>query len=101
MATNTPVNISSLISSTPGVAGGRPRLAGSGVSVRAVAARHRQGERAEEMLEDWPHLDLARIYAALAYYHANKVQIDEELEAEAALYDKLAARSATKARARK
>jgi len=33
---------------------------------------------------------LAQVYAALAYYHANRQAIEADLEAEANLYDKLA-----------
>jgi uncharacterized protein (DUF433 family) len=39
---------------------------------------------AEEIAEQYPHINLAQIYAALAYYHANRTEIDRELEAETA-----------------
>ena len=60
--------------------------------MHAVAARHMQGMSAEEILEQFPDLDLSRIYAALAYYYANKAQIEAELAADAALYNELAAK---------
>lgn len=82
MATRAPVNIGKLIQRKPGVNSGRPCLAGTGMSVRAVAVRHMEGESAEKILEQFPHLDLARIYAALAYYYANKAEIDADLAAE-------------------
>ena len=38
---------------------------------------------AEEIAEQYPHLTLAQVYAALAYYHANQPEIVAELESEA------------------
>ena len=92
MAAQTPVDIGRLIYSKPGVGGGRPCLAGTGMRVQAVVGYYKRGMSAEEILDEFPDLDLARIYAALAYYYANKVQIDAEIAADARLYDKLAAR---------
>lgn len=85
-------HLSRLIVSTPGVYGGRPCLAGTRMPVRAVALRHKQGMRAEEILEQFPHLDLARIYAALAYYYANKSEIEADLESDRRLGEELAAK---------
>ncbi len=62
------------------------------MTVHAVAVRHMEGMSAEEILEEYPHLDLARIHAALAYYFANRERIEADLEADAKLYDELAAK---------
>jgi uncharacterized protein (DUF433 family) len=37
----------------------------------------------EEIARKFGHLSLAQVHAALAYYHANKAEIDTDLEAEA------------------
>jgi hypothetical protein len=37
---------------------------------------------------DRPALSLAQIYAALAYYHANKADIDADIAAEEQAYDR-------------
>jgi uncharacterized protein (DUF433 family) len=37
----------------------------------------------EEIARKFGHFSLAQVHAALAYYHANQAQIDEDLEAEA------------------
>ncbi len=66
MATKTPVNIGNLIYSRPDMHSGRPCLAGTGMTVHAVAVRHMEGMSAEEIPEEYPHRDLARIHAALA-----------------------------------
>jgi hypothetical protein len=44
----------------------------------------------EEIADQYPHITLAHIYAALAYYHANRDEIDRELEAETADFLRLA-----------
>jgi len=36
----------------------------------------------EEIVRNFGHLSLAQVHAALAYYYANKVEIDADLEAE-------------------
>ena len=92
MATKAPVNIGRLIHSRADLHNGRPCLAGTGMTVHAVAARHMQGMSAKEILDQFPHLDLSRIHAALAYYYANKEQIEVELAADARLHDTLAAK---------
>lgn len=92
MATNASVDIGRLIYSRPDLHGGRPCLAGTGMTVHAVAIRRMQGMGAEEILEQFPHLDLGRIHAALAYYYANKELIEAELEEDRRLGEALAAR---------
>jgi uncharacterized protein (DUF433 family) len=61
------------------------------VSVRQIAVCHKRGESADEILENYPQLSLAKVYAALAYYYANQEEMEAELAAEAAEYERLAA----------
>ena len=81
MATVT--EIGSLISRRPDIRGGRPCIAGTGVSVRRIAQWYNMGLVPEEIARKFGHLSLAQIHAALAYYHANQADIDADLEAEA------------------
>jgi uncharacterized protein (DUF433 family) len=92
LASSALVDIASLITSTPGVQGGQLCLAGTRIRVLTIAAMASQGADAEQILTELPHLDLARIHAALAYYFANKEQVDAELDAERHLGADLAAR---------
>ena len=78
----TAVDIGTLIIRTPGTCGGRPRIAGTRMSIRSIAIDYKAGMTPEIIAEEFPHLTLAQIYAGLAYYHANK----DELEAEIAAY---------------
>jgi uncharacterized protein (DUF433 family) len=87
MATIT--DIGTLITQTPGICGGRPRIAGTGVSVRRIAGWYKMGQSPEEIATSYGHLALSQVYAALAYYHANRDAIDAELSEEDAENDRL------------
>jgi uncharacterized protein (DUF433 family) len=77
------IDIGTLISTMPGVRGGRPYVVGAGVTVRRVVDfSYRQGLTVEQIVEQMPHLTLAGVHAALAYYHANKDKLDAEFAAE-------------------
>jgi uncharacterized protein (DUF433 family) len=75
--------IGSLISRRLEVRGGRPCIAGTGVSVRRIAQWHNLGLIPEEIARKFGYLSLAQVHAALAYYYANQAEIDADLEAEA------------------
>jgi len=87
MATVT--DIGTLLTQSPGICGGRLRIAGTGVSVRRIAIWYKLGNTPEEIAAQIPHLTLAQIHAALAYYHANQEQMDAELAAEKAESERL------------
>ena len=98
------VDIGTLITSRPEIHGGRPCLAGTGMTVLAIVGLYKQGIPAEEILRDhFDHLDLARIYAALAYWAANREEIDgyfrEDAEAEAEWIAEIEARESQAATA--
>jgi uncharacterized protein (DUF433 family) len=79
----TVIEIGSLISRRPEIRGGRPCIAGTGVSVRRIAQWHNMGQIPEEIVETFGgHLLLAQVHAALASYYANQSEIDADLEAE-------------------
>lgn len=85
------IDIGTLIVRTPEIRCGRARIAGTGVSVRRIAALSNLGMSPEEIASDFGHLSLAQVHAALAYYHANRAEIDsdlarEEAEAEALMH---------------
>ena len=78
--------IGTLITRDPALRGGRPILAGTGVCVRTIAIESNRGLSPEEIAADRPQLSLAQIYAALAFYHANKQEIDADIAAEEQAY---------------
>ncbi len=85
----TPVDIGSLIVRTPDVRGGRPRIAGTGVTVRRIVQWYKLGLSPQKIADEFGHLSLAQIYAALAYYHANRGEIEADMAAEEAEAERL------------
>ena len=83
------VEIGSLVSRTQGVKGGRPCVAGTGVTIKRIAGWHCLGMTPEDIAAQYGHLSLAQVHAALAYYHANREEIDTDLRDESAEYDRL------------
>jgi uncharacterized protein (DUF433 family) len=81
----TTTDIGTLIVRSPDIRGGRPRVAGSGVTVRRLVGWYRLGLNAEEIAERIGHITVGQVYAALAYYHANRGEIDADLATEEAL----------------
>ncbi len=64
----------------PGTCGGIPVIRGTRFPVRSVAVYVlRLGMTPEEMVRDWPHLSLAQIHGALAYYYDHKAEIDRSV----------------------
>ena len=78
-----------LLTQSPEVCGGRTRINGTRITVHQIAALYQQRVTAEEIADQYPHINLAQVYAALAYYHANRNEVDRELEAETADFTRL------------
>jgi uncharacterized protein (DUF433 family) len=84
-----PVEIGGLISRTPGIKSGTPHIAGTGVTVRTIVRYYKLGMSPEEIAAEYPHLSLAQVYGALAYYHANRDEMDLHMAAEEAESDRI------------
>ena len=76
------VDIGSLIDRDPRIRGGRPKIAGTGVTVLRIAGWHNQGFIPEEIAAKFGHISLAQVHAALAYYYSNKEEINADVQAE-------------------
>lgn len=87
MATGT--DIGTLIVRTPEVRGERPHVAGTGVTVRRIVGWYKLGLNPEEIADRIGHLSLAQVYAALAYYHANREEIEADIVTEEAEAERL------------
>ncbi len=68
----------------------RPVITGTRTSVRRIAGLFNQGNNAEEIARRLNHLTITQIYAALTYYHANRLEIDQDIAAEHTAYEELA-----------
>ncbi|NET32008.1 MAG: DUF433 domain-containing protein [Cyanothece sp. SIO1E1] len=72
--------ISEHIEITPGVCGGKPRIAGHRIRVEDIVIWHEQrGLYPDEIVSQYPSITLADVYAALAYYHDHFEEIRQQL----------------------
>ncbi len=77
--------MSDYIQAEPGTRGGKPRIAGTRITVADVVLMHRRLGRALEEISGTYDLPLAAAYAAMAYYYDHKDEIDQSLDEEEAL----------------
>jgi uncharacterized protein (DUF433 family) len=92
MGSSAQFDIGTLITSTPGVYGGQPCLAGTRFPVSLVAAYAREGAAGIlELFEAYPWLDQAKVYAAVAYYLANQNEFELRFNEERQLWERLEA----------
>lgn len=60
---------------------GRPCIAGTGIRVWDVyVLSERQGKTPDEIVAAFPHITLADVHAALAYYWDHKAEIDQQMK---------------------
>ena len=88
--TTTTIEIGTLITHSDQIKNGKPIITGTGVTVNRIVSWYKLGLTPEEILNRMghPNLDLAKIYAALSYYHANQENIEADLSASLASADK-------------
>lgn len=83
---------------TPGIAGGKPRVAGHRITVQNIAIWHeRLGKGADEIAAEY-ELTLADVYAALAYYFDHRAEIDRSIEEGEAFAESLRQQTPSKVR---
>ena len=76
------IEIGTLIDQDPAIRGGRPKIAGTGLTVRRIVGWYKMGMTPEEIALEYLHLTLAQVHAALAYYHANREEIEADIAQE-------------------
>jgi uncharacterized protein (DUF433 family) len=77
---------------TPGICGGKPRIAGHRIKVQHVAIWHeRMGMTPDEIVSQHPGITLADVHAALAYYFDHREQIEADIKEGEEFADKLRA----------
>ncbi len=71
----------------PGPRGGEPIIRDTALTVRTIVQRARIGESPEQIVEIFPVLTLAQVYAAMSYYYEHPTEIERYIrENEAALW---------------
>ena len=81
------VEIGTLIDRDPRIRGGRPKIAGTGLTVMRIVGWYKTGMTPDEIAQEYPHITLAQVHAALAYYHSNQEEIEADLAGEDAEAD--------------
>ncbi|MCY3779650.1 MAG: DUF433 domain-containing protein [Chloroflexi bacterium] len=79
-----------LIYRDPDVRGGRPCIVGTDLRVLDIVISKIFSERTPDQLAEDYALSMAEVYAALAYYHCNKAEIDEDIRDDFKRSDELA-----------
>lgn len=81
---------------TPGIAGGKPRIAGTRFTVKQIATWHEfMGLSADEIAHEYG-LELSDIHAALSYFYTHREAILRAIREEEVLVETLKARHASK-----
>lgn len=75
---------------TPGVCGGKPRIAGHRIRVQDIYVWHELGgQTPEEIVTNFPQLTLAQVHAALAYYWDHKDEIQRQMAEQEAFVEEM------------
>jgi uncharacterized protein (DUF433 family) len=75
--------IGEYIVKTPGTCSGEPRIVGTRIKVKHVYRWvEEQGMTPAEVVATYPHLSMAAVHAALAYYWSHQEEIHRDIEAE-------------------
>jgi uncharacterized protein (DUF433 family) len=83
MATAT-IDIGDLLFVEEGFRDGRPCIRGTGITIHSVVAAYLRKGSVERVAADLPHIPVAAIHAALAYFHTHRAEVEADFEADAA-----------------
>jgi uncharacterized protein (DUF433 family) len=72
--------LENVVITDPQLHGGRPIVAGTGVTVRTIVGHYKLGLTPEEIAGEMS-IPLAGVYAALAFYHLNQTEIEADIAA--------------------
>jgi uncharacterized protein (DUF433 family) len=86
----TAVDIGTLITRTPGRHGGRPCIGRTGPSILAIVELFEMGVSPAEIKDEhFPHVPMEGIFAALAYWAANREEVDGYFREDQEAHDEL------------
>lgn len=84
----------SRVECTPGVCGGKPRIAGHRIRVQDVYVLHEfKGLTPDAIVQAFPGITLADVHAALAYFWDHREDIQRQMREDEAFADSLRAQS--------
>jgi uncharacterized protein (DUF433 family) len=64
----------------PNIAGGKPVVSGTRITVRSITGYYQMGMSIDEILTTLPHLTPSQVHSALAYYFDHQEEIDSDLK---------------------
>lgn len=73
------IALNQLIAITPGVCGGKPRIANRRITVEDIALWHERLGLSADQIAAEHGLTLAEVYAALAYYFAHREDVERSM----------------------
>jgi uncharacterized protein (DUF433 family) len=87
-------SLADYIVKTPGVCSGQPRIAGTRIKVKHVYTWvERMGMTPAQVVAEYPHLTMAQVHAALAYYWSHGDEIHQDIDNEEKLVAELKAKA--------
>ncbi len=87
-----PPSLAEFIVHTPDTCGGKARIAGTRITVKLVyISVERAGMTPAQVVDDYPHLTMAQVHAALAYYWSHQDEIHRDIENEDRLIERMKA----------
>lgn len=89
-----PASLAEYVVKTPGVCSGQPRIAGTRIKVKHVYTWVEQmAMTPAQVVSEYPHLTMAQVHAALAYYWSHPDEIHQDIENEEKLVAELKAQA--------
>ena len=83
-------SLADYIVKTPGVCSGQPRVAGTRIKVKHIYTWvERSGMSPAQVVAEYPHLTMAQVHAALAYYWSHPDEIQQDIDNEEKLVAEL------------
>jgi uncharacterized protein (DUF433 family) len=91
---NAALSLADYIVQTPDTCGGQPRIAGTRIKVKHIYTWvERMGMSPAQVVAEYPHLSMAQVHAALAYYWSHVEEIERDIENEERLVAELKAQA--------
>ena len=82
------------IESTPGVCGGKPRIAGHRIRVQDIYVLHElKGLSPDEILRVYPDITLADVHASMAYFWDHSEEIKRQMKEDEEFVESLRAKT--------
>ncbi len=89
------------VEKTPGICGGRARIAGHRIRVMDIAVLHeKRGLSPEEIVQQYPGISLADVHAALVYFFDHRAEIENEFLNDEAAVQQILVRHPSKVQAK-